>query len=142
MKALSLIDIMGKGMSVNLQNELLNLNDKSIYYGLSLSQKDTQVIVESRDLSLRDMGRIELGIDITKKIVEFVYKSPYTNREDYLENIVDIQESFYYLKNETLDLISDNDAVDLLAEMYDKFCGETKYIQSVVEDYARIFKGI
>jgi hypothetical protein len=140
MSSLSVINIMNNGLNVALQNDLLQSNNESFEYGLMLSREDVEVIVEWRDASLKHMGRIDLGIDITKKMVEFIYKSQYTNREDYLEAVVDIQDLFYYLKNETLDLISDDDAIDLLSDMYEKFCGTIRNIQSEVEEYSKNFK--
>lgn len=136
----SVIDIMNQGSNIVLQNDLLKLNENSFEYGLKLSKEDVEIIVEWRETSLKHMGRIDLGIDVTKKIVEFIYKSQYTNREDYLEAVVDIQDIFYYLKNETLELISDDDAIELISDMYETFCGEIKNIQAEVEDYSKKFK--
>lgn len=136
----SVIDIMNQGSNIVLQNDLLKLNENSFEYGLKLSNEDVEIIVEWREISLKHMGRIDLGIDVTKKIVEFIYKSQYTNREDYLEAVVDIQDIFYYLKNETLELISDDDAIELISNVYERFCGEIKNIQAEVEDYSKKFK--
>ncbi|MCR1955366.1 DUF6323 family protein [Clostridioides mangenotii] len=136
----SVIDIMNEGLNIVLQNDLLKLNENSFEYGLKLSKEDVEIIVEWRETSLKHMGRIDLGIDVTKKIVEFIYKSQYTNREDYLEAVVDLQDIFYYLKNETLELISDDDAIELISDMYETFCGEIKNIQAEVEDYSKKFK--
>ncbi|MBU5307256.1 hypothetical protein KQI18_05600 [Clostridioides mangenotii] len=136
----SVIDIMNEGLNIVLQNDLLKLNENSFEYGLKLSKEDVEIIVEWRETSLKHMGRIDLGIDVTKKIVEFIYKSQYTNREDYLEAVVDLQDIFYYLKNETLELISDDDAIELISDMHETFCGEIKNIQAEVEDYSKKFK--
>ena len=96
-----------KSLNSNLQitqeNEILALNEKSNIYGLTLNKEDLKEIINSRDNTLKSYGRIELDIGITKMIIENLYKSQYTDKDDYVYAINDLHEVFYYLKNETLD---------------------------------------
>ena len=72
-----------KSLNSNLQitqeNEILDLNEKSQVYGLTLNKEDVKEIINSRDNTLKNYGRIELDIGITKMIIENLYKSQYTD---------------------------------------------------------------
>ena len=80
------------------RNELLETNIESGDYGLALSESDVKDIINSRDNTLKGYGRIELDIKVTKQLIENIYTSQYTNVDNYLEAINDMQEIFYYLK--------------------------------------------
>ena len=62
-------------------------------------------------------------MDVTKKIINKIYISQYTDKDDYVEIINDLQDIFYYLKNETLDKISDNEIIDIIGEFYEETSG-------------------
>ena len=104
---------------IAIKNQILEINDKSVDYGLVLSPKDVEEVIKSRKDSLKTYGRIDLNMDITEKIMEILYTSQYTDKDDYLELINDLQDIFYYLKNETLDEISDNEILDKISEFYE-----------------------
>ena len=70
---------------IAIKNQILEINDKSVDYGLVLSPKDVEEVIKSRKDSLKTYGRIDLNMDITKKIMEILYTSQYTDKDDYLE---------------------------------------------------------
>ena len=111
------------------KNEILNLNNESQGYGLVLSKEDVDEIINSRNDTLKYYGRIELDIDVTKKIIENLYTSQYTEKDDYVELINDMQEIFYYLKNETLDEISDIEIITILDKFYNGYIGRKDHVQ-------------
>ena len=74
------------------RNELLETNIESGDYGLALSESDVKDIINSRDNTLKGYGRIELDIKVTKQLIENIYTSQYTNVDNYLEAINDMQE--------------------------------------------------
>ena len=123
------------------KNEILNLNNESQSYGLVLSKEDVDEIINSRNDTLKYYERIELDIDVTKKIIENLYTSQYTYKDDYVELINDIQEIFYYLKNETLDEISDIEVIEILDKFYNECSGRIDIIQEESEGSAKEFKG-
>lgn len=122
------------------KNEILKINEESLAYGLILKPKDVEEIINSRAYSLKTYGRIDLNMDITKKLIKKIYKSQYTNKDDYVEIINDLQDIFYYLKNETLDKLSDNEIIDIISEFYEKTSGQIDNIQSLVEKFALDFR--
>ena len=133
-----------KSLNSNLQitqeNEILNLNEKSQMYGLSLNKEDVKEIINSRDNTLKSYGRIELDISITKMIIENLYKSQYTDKDDYVYAINDLHEVFYYLKNETLDQISDIEVVEIIDDIYNNCSGRIDIVQEKCEEFAKNYR--
>ena len=125
---------------IAIKNQILEINDKSVDYGLVLSPKDVEEVIKSRKDSLKTYGRIDLNMDITEKIMEILYTSQYTDKDDYLELINDLQDIFYYLKNETLDEISDNEILDKISEFYEKTSGRIDNVQNLAEKFANNYR--
>lgn len=122
------------------RNELLETNIESGDYGLALSESDVKDIINSRDNTLKGYGRIELDIKVTKQLIENIYTSQYTNVDNYLEAINDMQEIFYYLKNETNDKICDDEIIEILGEFYEKFSGNMDNVRGEADEFAKKFK--
>jgi len=138
-KNIILSSIQNKSIIV-AKNELLKINDKSSAYGLILTPEDVEEIIKSRGYSLKNYGRIDLNMDVTKKLINRIYTSQYTDKDDYVEIINDLQDIFYYLKNETLDEISDNEIIDIIVEFYEKTSGRIDNIQNLTEKFALEYK--
>lgn len=133
-----------KSLNSNLQtkqeNEILNLNEESQIYGLTLNQEEVKEIINSRDNTLKNYGRIELDIGVTKMIIENLYKSQYTDKDDYVYLINDLHEIFYYLKNETLDKISDVEIIEIIDEFYNNCSGRIDILQEKCEEFAKSYR--
>ena len=133
-----------KSLNSNLQitqeNEILDLNEKSQIYGLTLNKEDVKEIINSRDNTLKNYGRIELDIGITKMIIENLYKSQYTDKDDYVYAINDLHEVFYYLKNETLDQISDIEVIEIIDDIYNNCSGRIDIVQEKCEEFAKNYR--
>jgi hypothetical protein len=102
--------------------ELEKCNDFTAQFGLKLSQCDLVELVETRSLALNNNGRIEFGGGVIEKIIREFCNSPYLSMYNYAETLHDLIEMFYYYKNETLDLISDNDLIKFMKKNYDGIC--------------------
>lgn len=135
-----ILSSMHQGLKEIERNELLETNEESKEYGLTLSESDVKDIITSRNYTLKGYGRIELDIKTTKQLIENIYKSQFTNINDYLETINDMQEIFYYLKNETDDKICDNEIIELLDELYEKFSGNLDNVRGEADEFAKKFK--
>ena len=126
---------------INIQkNEILNLNERSQEYGLILTPDDVDNIVKSRNHTLNSYGRIDLNMDVTKEIMEILYKSQFTDKDDYVEMINDLVEIFYFLKNETFDEISDKEIIEIIGEFYEETRGRLDNIQDKAEKFSIDYK--
>lgn len=125
-------------MKVTYANQLLELNEKTKAYGLTLTEEDAKHVIEARSQTLKCYERIELGINVTKRIVELFSSSPYVSNENYVSIIMRIQEIFYYFKNETNEKISDEDLINIISKYFNIECeGSIQLLKGKMEEYAK-----
>lgn len=112
----------GALMEKQAVNEVMKCNDLTAHFGLVLTETQALELVETRSLALKQNGRLEFGGGVIDKIIVEFCDSPYLIRENYEEVLHDLLEIFYYYKNETLDLISDEDLVKYMKNAFDGNC--------------------
>jgi hypothetical protein len=103
-------------------NEVLECNARTACYNLCITNQQAVELVEARSQNLIDNGRIELGGGIIDKLIDAFCSSAYLMQDNYVETIHELMEIFYYYKNETLDLVSDDDLVDYMRQSYEGIC--------------------
>ena len=135
---LNLINPLMKEMHIG---ELLKTNEKTKDYGLVLTAEEAKNIIEVRNNVLHSVGRVELGLEVTKELIENFYTSGYLNEENYVPVLNELQEMFYYFKNETLDKISDQKLIGIMKEYFEKSCGGSiELLKSTLEVFAEDFR--
>ena len=119
--------------------ELRECNDITLPFGLYLSEKNIQSLVEKRFAALKDTGRIEFGQSILKKLIRGFCDSPYIDQNNYQDTVLQLIDIFYYFKNESLELITDEELIGLMRKYFDGVCqGSLDYLAgSVLEDICR-----
>ena len=60
---------------------------------------------------------------IIDKLIKKFCDSPYINQENYAETVYKLVEIFYEYKNETMDLISDDELIELMKKFFDGIAG-------------------
>lgn len=121
--------------------ELLSLNEKTKERGLVLTPNDVKTLVVFRNKVLRDHARVELDIGVLKELIEVFSTSPYMEREHYVETINELQEIFYYLRNETEDKIGDVKLIQRMNDFYNGPCaGSLELLKSKMEELAENFR--
>ena len=133
------IDFLNNNALKTIQNrdlclQILELNETTAEYGVVLSERDAADLVQTRNKSLRDNDRIEMGIGVLPNIIEKFSRSSFVNQSNYAETLNDLLDLFYYIKSESRDEISDNDLVDRLYNDY-----ENKYFGSMDLMNGRVF---
>lgn len=103
-------------------NEIVKCNRLTENFGLVLTEEEAVELVETRTLSLKNTGRIEFGSGIIDKIVKEFCGSPYISMHNYVETLHELVEIFYYYKNETLDLLSDDELIKFMYKDFDNVC--------------------
>lgn len=119
--------------------ELKACNEITIKYGVVLSDQDIIELVQSRFKSLEDTGRIEFSEGILKKIVEVFCDSPYIMQQNYKDTLMELQESFYFFKNESMDQIADDELIEFMKRHFDGKCqGSLEYLSgTTLEELCR-----
>ncbi len=103
-------------------NEIIKCNDFTAEYGLVLTLVQAAELVETHFESLLANGRIELGGGVTEKIIKGFCDSPYVTRYNYTETLHELIKLFYFYKNETLDLLSDDELIKFMKDSYNNTC--------------------
>ena len=115
----------------NSIDELLKTNEESAKYGLLLSSQDALELIEARNLTIQNYGRVELGIDVVKNIISEFCSSPYINAQDYTSTLNELVDIFYYMKNETADRIGDSELIGLMKIYFNNSCrGSTDLLKN------------
>lgn len=121
--------------------ELLSLNEKTKEQGLVLTPDDIKTLVVFRNKVLRDYARVELGIEVLQELIKVFSSSPYMEKDHYVDTLNELQEIFYYLRNETEDKVED---IKLIMKMNDYFngscAGSVELLRSKMEELAENFK--
>ena len=89
------------------------------FYGLTLTEADITELVELRGQALQKTGRVEFGGGILPKLIRAFCRSPYVDPYNYAATLGDLQDAFYYFKNESGDRFSDDDLIEFMQTVFD-----------------------
>ena len=119
--------------------ELRDCNEISGRFGLAFSERQIQTLVEKRFEALKDTGRVEFGTGILKKLIYAFCDSPYIYPGNYEDTILELQDLFYYFKNESEDKIPDDDLIEFMKDTFDgKAQGSLAFLYGTpLEDFGR-----
>jgi hypothetical protein len=125
----------------NRIHELLVSNEVLKKHGLVLTPADAEEIMAARSRVLKNQGRIELDINVSKTLLSRIARSSYVNQDNYVETVNDMYEIFHYIKNASSDLLSDEEVIDAIMVYYDQVCGGStefvmgKGIEKILDNY-------
>ena len=112
-----------------IMQELDDANEFTSRYGLCLSEMQITQIADRRVEALKATGRLEFGQGILKTLVKSFCDSPYITQENYEETILELIDTFYYFKNETMDMITDDELIRFMKDRFDGVCqGSLDYL--------------
>lgn len=121
--------------------EILELNEQTKEHGLVLRPNDVQTLIIARNKVLSDYSRVELGTNALKSFIEVFSTSPYMEQTNYVNTLIELQEIFYYLRNETEDRIGDARLIQIMKEYFDEICaGSFELLKSHMEKFAEDFR--
>lgn len=120
--AFELINFNSSLIQKHAVNEIVKCNEFTVNYGLVLTETQAMELVETRTYSLKENGRVEFGGGVIDKIIKEFCDSPYISMHNYGETLHELVEIFYFYKNETLDLISDDDLIKFMNKAFDGVC--------------------
>lgn len=121
-------------------NDLLLVNKRSEQFGLVLSRSDALAVIETRNKLLRKYGRIEIGGGVLGKLTEAFCDSRYLWQSNYVPTLEELLETFYYIKNETNDVLSDFELIELMKDFFEHCSGgsvemlQNRYLEAVANN--------
>lgn len=101
-------------VNLSLKNKILALNEKSSEYGLTLTEQDAFMLVQTGKEVIKTQERIEFGKSITIRLIEKFMQSTYISQNDYADTIAALLEVFYEVKEESLDILTDDEVIDIM----------------------------
>lgn len=115
----------------NQLQKVMEINIKTEQFGLELTQEDAKLLVEARGEELRRQKRVEFGEGILSKIIFAFCDSSYITQDNYVETLARLQEIFYLFKNESMDLLTDDELLDFMREQFEQtYFGDPDYLES------------
>lgn len=128
----SYLEILNKIKQIEIAN-IKKCNEYTNKYGLVLSDNQINNILERRKETLKETGRIELREGIIDKLIKEFCDSPYINQENYAETLYELVEIFYEYKNETMDLITDDELIRFMKKSFDEIAqGDLEYLSGTI----------
>lgn len=107
-------------------------NRRSEPYGLTLSESALQRLLLLRAEVLQQTGRIELGGGVLEKLIIAFCDSPYVVQSKYEDTLAELQELFYYFKNECRDLVTDDELLDAMRLIFNSVAhGSVEYLGDI-----------
>lgn len=97
-------------------------------YGLYLSEQAITSLLEKRMAALQEHGRVEPGESVLCKLVDAFYDCPYLEQDTFTDTLCELLDTFYYFKNESCDLVTDDDLITWMREQFDVSDGSIDYL--------------
>ena len=111
------------GISLKAETEsILACNRFTEKHGLKLTEEQALALAATRENTLKNTNRVEFGKGITVKLIEAFSDSPYITQSNYESVLHDLIESFYHFKNETHDVLSDDELVGFMKREFNGAC--------------------
>ena len=121
-------------MQAQLQ-KVMETNQYTQQYGLSLSPEDAQLLVAERTNTLREQKRVEFGNSILPAIIYEFCDSAFIDAKNYVATLTRLQEIFFLYKNEMMDEITDDELLHFMKEQFETVCfGDLDYLEGTCLD--------
>ena len=126
------LEIVNKRKQIEISN-IKKCNQYTSKYGLTLSDKQINDLLTKRTEILKEKGRIEFREGILDKLIKEFCDSPYIKQSNYIETLYELIEIFYEYKNETMDLITDDELIKFMKNAFDGVCkGDIEYLEGTI----------
>ncbi|SFR76789.1 DUF6323 family protein [Anaeromicropila populeti] len=119
-------------MALQKEQEVLAVkkcNEYTKKFGMTLSDAEIKELMQCRFDALKSNGRIEFGMGILPKLIYEFCDSPYIYQDNYVETLEQLQDIFYFFKNESMDELSDDELIQAMKKYFDNECqGSIEYL--------------
>ncbi len=116
------------------RDSLLQTNEISSQYGLTLTQQDVTELVQVRDEALHGYGRLEFGAGILDRLALAFCDSPYVSADTYADILAELTELFYQVKSESFERMPDDLVIERMKEAFNGACEGSLQRLGVVMD--------
>lgn len=102
--------------------EIIELNKITDEYNLVLSKKQIVDLINNKNNTLKEIGRIEFNNEIIKKIIYNFYDSPYIDKEEYLNILKELINIFYIYRDNFDFILSDDQIIKYMRIKFNNYC--------------------
>ncbi len=102
-----------------LESQILALRERAISYGLVISPKDASAIAAVGVEQLHEQERVEFAQSAVIKIISKFMESGYISQQDFVETISELIAVFYEVKEESLDILTDDDVISAMFDCFE-----------------------
>lgn len=106
-----------------VKSEIMDTNSKSAEYGLTLSEQEAEMILRADINALSEQERINFGRSIAPRMIEKFMQSSYIAPSEYAETIAELINIFYEVKEESYDILTDDEIIDVMYSFFEKESG-------------------
>ena len=115
------------------ESNLVLLNEITEKKDVRLTPKQAEELVLHQNRVLVDCGRIRFYDLILEKILLNFYDSVFIDKYNYFDTLCLMVESFYNIKNETENLIGDDELISFMRKVFDeKANGSVSYMEDII----------
>lgn len=115
--------------------QVKDINQYTKKFGLTLSEKDTELLLAEKNHTLKTERRVEFGPSILPQIIYAFCDSAFISQTNYVETLIRLQEIFFQYKNEMQDEITDDELIHFMKEQFETICyGDLNYLEDTCLD--------
>lgn len=131
----SFLSLIHSSTQTTLKQTLTALNTQTQTFGLSLSEEQINYLLERRSVALENTGRIEFGESVLIKIIQTFSNSAHLSSDNYEETLAELQDLFFFIKNESNDCLSDDEILSVMKHTFEtKAQGCVDYLSDILEE--------
>ncbi len=114
------------------KEELRYCEEWNRLYGLTLTEENIAELVQCRGEALKVTGRVEFGGGILPKLIHVFAGSPYVDNGNYVSVLAELQDAFYFFKNECQDRFSDDELIEFMEKVFNgKAAGAAELLTAI-----------
>ena len=119
-------------------NEIVELNKTTAKYGLTLNKEQAIDLINNRNIVLKEVGRIELGVGILEKLIYEFCDSSYIYKDEYLDILEELTNIFYEYRCEFDGKLTDEQIIKYMRNKFDTSCnGSLELLASKELEYLK-----
>ncbi|MGC6769167.1 DUF6323 family protein [Enterococcus sp. LJL51] len=118
-----------------MEQDLKQINQGIKRNEMILTTQQLKVILASRGKALQDSHLLELALETQKYLAAHLSESAFVTPNNYFSDLLDLQELFYFIRSDTAFSWSDQDILDKMLTVFEKYEGSIPHIQGYFEEW-------
>ena len=137
-----LFELMIQEQQYQMTRKIIACNEITGKYGLALTEDDVKTLMTCRKDTMKEQQRVEFGEGILPDLIYAFCDSEFIDQENYTETLSQLQEAFYFYKNESMDELTDSELIEFMRRQFDEVCfGDIEYLKGTcLERFSRAIR--